>query len=65
MVRVGGGGEADELRQDGRSPGLGVLQAFEDEDGGALGGDEAVALGIEGAAGLGWVAVTATERPPR
>ena len=52
VVGVRAGAVAGELGEDAGAAALGVLQRLEDEDAGALGADEAVAVGVEGTAGL-------------
>ncbi len=49
---VGRHAVAEDFRQDLRTAGLGVLVFLEDHDAGPLGEDKAVALDVEGAAGL-------------
>ena len=49
VVRVRGTGRPGQLRVDGRSAGDGAVPFLEHEGGGALGHDEAVAAGVEGA----------------
>jgi len=62
VVGIGGRTVAGEFGEDSRAAGAGVLLAFEDEDGGAFGEDEAVAAGVEGAGGAGRVVVGGRER---
>ena len=55
-VGVGGGAVADNLREDLRAAGLGVVEGFEDDHPGSLAEDEPAALGVErpaGGAGVG------------
>ena len=61
VVGVRAGAVAGELGEDAGAAALGVLQRFEDEDAGALGADEAVAVAVEGAAGLRRVVVAGRE----
>ncbi len=54
---------ADHLGQDGRAAALGHLQRLQDQDAGALADDEAVALGVERAAGALRLVVAGGQRP--
>ena len=58
---VGGHAVADDLGEDLCAAGLGELELFEDEDAGAFADDEAVAVLVEGAAGVGGVVVAGGE----
>ena len=58
---VGGHAVADDLGEDLRAAGFGELELFEDEDAGAFADDEAVAVLVEGAAGVGGVVVAGGE----
>ena len=51
VIGVGGHAVAHDFSNDGGVAALGVLERFEDEDAGAFTDDEAVALGVKGAAG--------------
>ena len=58
---VGGHAVADDFGEDFCSAGFGELELFEDEDAGAFADDEAVAIFIPGAAGVGWIVVAGGE----
>ncbi len=58
---VGGHAVADDFGEDLCAAGLGELQLFEDEDAGAFADHEAVAILVEGAAGVGGVFVAGGE----
>ena len=58
---VGGHAVADDFGEDLCAAGFGELELFEDEDAGAFADDEAVAVLVEGAAGVGGVVVAGGE----
>ncbi len=62
VVGVGGAGVAGELGVDARAARPSVLLIFQQQDAGALAHHEAVALGVEGAAGVRGIVVVARER---
>ncbi len=61
MEGVGGQAVADDLGEDLCAACFGELELFEDEDAGAFADDEAVAVLVEGAAGVGGVVVASGE----